>query len=96
MKNFESRLKRVTELFEKINSKNFYSIMIDERKPEITNLSIGEEEFILEKDIDPMEFIKEYQLKNNIIFNKSNSLTVIIRNYRGKRAANPNDYKLGI
>jgi len=81
---YESRLKKITELFEKINGKKFCSIMINELKPEFTSLSIGDEEFILPKDKDPMVFIKEYERKNKIVFNSKNSMTVIIKNYSGK------------
>lgn len=81
---FESRLKKITELFEKINGKKFCVIMINELDSEFTSLSIGDEEFTLAKDKDPMVFVREYERKNKVIFNAKNSLTVIIKNYSGK------------
>jgi len=81
---YDARLKMILNEFEKINPQKFCTIMVDERGPENNSISIDGEEFLLEKDIDPMEFIKEYERKNKILFTKSNSITVIITNYSGK------------
>ena len=81
---FDARLKKITQLFEKVNGKKFCSIMINELDSEFTSLSIGDEKFILPKDKDPMVFVKDYERKNKILFTKSNSITVIITNYSGK------------
>jgi len=63
------------------DGKKFCVIMINELDPEFTSLSIGDEEFILEKDKDPMVFMKEYERKNKVIFSNSNSITVILSRY---------------
>ena len=81
---FDARLKKITQLFEKVNVKKFCSIMINELDSEFTSLSIGDEKFILPKDKDPMVFVKDYERKNKIVFNNKNSLTVVIKNYSGK------------
>ena len=84
MHRFEARLKKVAQSFEKINGKKFCVIMVDELKPEFNSIKIDGEEFILEKDKNPMDFIHEYEVKNNLTFNNSNSLVVRIKDYGRK------------
>ena len=81
---FESRLKRILNEYEKINPQKFCTIMVDERGAENNSIEIDGKEFLLAKDKNPMDFIREYEVKNNLTFNNSNSLVVRIKDYGRK------------